>query len=107
MRIEDNPIVVKSFAFAMRIIKLYRYLVEEHKEYTLSRELLISGTHIGKHVKQAISGESSETFVTQMATALRKSSETEYWLQLILFAGYINEKEFESVDATALRFPRC
>ena len=54
----DNPILVKSFAFALRIIKLYRYLVEEHKEYTLSKEILVAGTHIGKHVKEAIYAES-------------------------------------------------
>lgn len=56
----DNPIVSKSFAFALRIIKLCRYLAEEHKEFTLSRELLSSGTNIGRYVKAATSGESSE-----------------------------------------------
>jgi len=55
----DNPILVKSFTFSMRVIKLYRYLVDEHKEYTLSKELLVAGTHIGKHVKEAVNAESS------------------------------------------------
>lgn len=95
----DNPIVSKSFAFALRIVKLSRYLVDEHKEFTLSRELLSAGTNIGKHVKEAISAESQEGFPKYMAMALRRADETEYWLLLIHFAGPINEREFESIEA--------
>lgn len=62
----ENPIVVKSFAFALRIIKLCRLLAEKHKEFTLSRELLSSGTNIGKFVVSAVGGESRESFVTNM-----------------------------------------
>ena len=94
----DNPILVKAFAFAMRIVRLHRYLVDEKKEYTLSKQLLISGTNIGKHVKEAIHGESRERFRLEMGAALRKANEVEYWLQLIHFAGYIDEKEFISMD---------
>jgi len=94
----ENPIVSKSFAFALRIVKLCRYLSEEHKEFTLSRELLSAGTNIGRYVKAASAGESRESFVTNMAKALRRADETEYWLQLIRFAEYINDKEFESVE---------
>lgn len=95
----DNPIVSKSFAFALRIIKLSRYLADEHREFTLSRELLVAGTNIGKHVKEAVSGESSEAFTTFMAKALRRADETEYWLQLIHFAGLVKDREFDSVEA--------
>ena len=95
----NNPILQKSFAFAMRIVKLHRHLVDAHKEYTLSREVLIAGTHIGKHVKEAVSGESDENFIFQMGAAFRKAGETEYWLQLISYAGYISDKEFASLDA--------
>jgi four helix bundle protein len=94
----DNPIIAKSFAFALRIIKLHRYLVEVKKEYTLSKELLIAGTHIGKHAKEAVHGESRERFALEMGAALRKANETEYWLQLVHFGGYIDEKEFLSID---------
>ncbi len=65
----DNPILTKSFAFALRIVRLSRYLADEHKEFTLSRELLSAGTNIGRHVKEAVSGESSEAFITFMARA--------------------------------------
>lgn len=98
----DNPILVKTFAFSMRIIKLYRHLVDEHREYILSKELLVAGTHIGKHVKEAVNAESRQSFTNEMGFALRKASETEYWLQLIHFAEFINEKEFESIDTDRL-----
>ena len=95
----ENPIVVKSFAFALRIIKLCRYLADEHKEFTLSRELLSSETNIGRYVKEAVSGESSEVFTKSMARALQQADVTEYWLQLIHFAELINEREYASIEA--------
>jgi len=95
----DNPIVTKSFAFALRIVKLSRHLADVHKEFTLSREVLSAGTNIGRHIKEAVSGESSEAFVTFMARALRRADETEYWLQLIHFAGLLDEREFDSIES--------
>jgi four helix bundle protein len=75
---KENPILEKSFAFALRIIKLNRYLIEEKKEFVLSKELLVSGTNVGKHIKEAIDGESRQIFISEMAIARRKASETEY-----------------------------
>lgn len=95
----DNPIVSKSFAFALRVIKLTRHLADTHKEFTLSRELLSAGTNIGRHVTEAVSGESNESFTTSMARALRRADETEYWLKLIRFAELINDREFDSIEA--------
>lgn len=92
-------VLEKSFIFALRIVKLYRYLVEDKKEFVLSKELLISGTHIGKHVKEAVNAESRQTFIQEMAIARRKASETEYWLQLLFQADFLNEKEFNSIEA--------
>lgn len=95
----DNPIVVKSLAFALRVVKLCRYLADEHKEFTLSRELLSSGTNIGKFVVSAVGGESRESFTVHMGKALQKADETDYWLKLIHFAELINSKEHESIEA--------
>lgn len=95
---KKNIVVEKSFDFALRIVKLYRYLVDEKNEYTLSKELLLAGTHIGKHVKEAVGAESRDVFVSEFGKARRKASETEYWLQLISHAGLINEREYESIE---------
>ena len=88
----------KSFAFALRIIKLHKYLSEEKSEYVLSKAVLTSGTHIGKYVKEAISGESRQIFIGGMATAFKKASETEYWLELLHASEYLDEKAFVSIN---------
>ncbi len=95
---KENPVLEKSFAFALRIVKLNRYLIEEKKEFVLSKELLVSGTHVGKHIKEAIDGESRQIFINEMAIARRKASETEYWLQLLFQADFLTEKAFNSIE---------
>ena len=91
-------VLEKSINFALRIIKLNRYLIEEKKEYVLSKELLISGTHIGKHIKEAVDAETRSVFVNEMGIARRKASETEYWLQLLFQADFLTEKAFNSIE---------
>jgi four helix bundle protein len=95
---ENNIVLEKSLAFALRIIKLCRYLVEEKKEFVLSKELLVAGTNIGKHVNEAVNAESKEIFVTCFDVARRKSADTNYWLMLLHFGGLISEKEFMSIE---------
>ncbi len=102
----ENPIVAKTFAYALRTIKLYRYLVDEKKEFTMSKELLTSGTHIGKHVMAAVNGESRQRFTSEMGVALRITSENEYWLYLLHFGGYLSEKELESMDADRIEISK-
>ena len=96
---EKNVVLEKSFAFALRIIKLYRHLINEKKEFVMSKELLVAGTNIGRHVKEAVFAESRDMFVSEFGVARRKSADTEYWLQLLLFDGLISEREFGSIDA--------
>jgi four helix bundle protein len=96
---EKNIVLEKSFAFALRIVKLCRYLMEVKKEFVLSKELLVAGTGVGKHVKSAVFAESREVFITEFGVARRKSEDTEYWLQLLFNDGNISEREFESMDA--------
>ncbi len=94
----DNIVLEKSFAFALRIVKLHRYLADEKKEYVLSREVLLAGTQVGRHVKEAVNAESRQVFAAEFGAARRKASETEYWLQLLLHAELIGQKEFDSID---------
>jgi four helix bundle protein len=95
---EKNIVLEKAFAFALRIIKLCRYLVDVKKEYVLSKELLIAGTNIGKHVYEASHAESKDIFISEFGVARRKSADAEYWLRLLLFDGLLSEKEYESID---------
>ena len=94
----ENVVLEKAIKFALRIARLHKYLSEEKHEFVLSKQILLSGTFIGKHVKEATQGESKQDFTHEMSIALKKASETEYWL-LILFQGEIlGEKEYNSIN---------
>ena len=95
---QDNTVVVKSKAFAIRIIRLYQFLQNEKKEYTLSKQLLRSGTSIGANIKEAIRGFSKKDFRFKLGIALKEASETEYWLELLYETEYISEKQFLSTN---------
>ena len=95
---EKNVVLEKSFAFALRIVKLCRYLMEVKKEFVLSKELLVSGTGVGKHVKSAVFAENRDVFISEFGVARRKSEDTEYWLQLLRHDGLLDDREFGSID---------
>ena len=95
----ENVIADKSKAFALRIIRLYRYLRDETHEFTLSRQVLRSGTSIGANVKEAIRGQSPADFYSKMNIALKEASETEYWLELLHESDYIPDDAFQSIYA--------
>lgn len=94
---KDNLIVDKSKSFALRIIKLYKYLCSEKNEYVLSKQLLRSGTSIGANIKEAIRGQSKADFVFKLNISLKEASETEYWLELLHESDYITYAQFESI----------
>lgn len=96
---QDNVIVDKSKAFALRIIKLYKYLCNEQNEYVLSKQILRSGTSIGANVKEAIRGQSKPDFYAKLNIALKEASETEYWLELLHESEYIEPNAFQSIYA--------
>ena len=87
----------KSYKFALRIIKLYRHLTEEKKEYVLSKQILRCGTSIGANVKEALQGESKNDFIHKLSISLKEASETEYWLNLLHDSNYISTKSFQSI----------
>ena len=93
----ENIILVKSKAFAIRIVKLSKYLNDCKKEYVLSKQILKSGTSIGANVKEAVRGQSKADFYAKMNIALKEASETEYWLEILNETDYIENDLFESV----------
>ena len=96
---KENVVVEKSFEFAVRIVKLYKYLTRTQKEYVLSKQLLRSGTSIGANVSEAQRGQSKADFIAKMSIALKEANETQYWMQLLYETKYITEKEFESIHS--------
>ena len=93
----NNVIVDKSTRFALRVIRLYKYLCSEKKEFVLSKQVLRSGTSIGANVKEALRGQSKPDFYAKMNIALKEASETEYWLELLHESEYIEESHFKSI----------
>jgi len=94
---KENIVRDRSMAFAIRVVRLYKYLCEERKEYVLSKQLLRSGTSVGANVKEAIRGQSKADFSAKMNIALKEISETEYWLELLFETEYLSETQFKSI----------
>ena len=90
---KDNVIEDKSFAFAVKIVKLYKYLCEEKREFVLSKQVLRSGTSVGANVSEALQGQSKRDFLMKMNIALKEISETKYWLRLLRATDYISDQE--------------
>ncbi|MEE2001492.1 four helix bundle protein [Alkalimonas sp. MEB108] len=90
---ESNCIVTMSFDFAVRVVKLQQFLVKEHKEYVLSKQLLRSGTSIGANVNEAQSGQSKADFIAKMSIASKEARETKYWLELLSETGYLDKTQ--------------
>lgn len=89
----------KSFSFALRIIKISKYLNEQKKEYVLSKQVLRSGTAVGALIREAEQGESKADFIHKLAIALKEAKETEYWLALLFHSDYVEEKSYLSINA--------
>jgi len=93
----DNQIVTDTKAFAVRIIKLYKYLTEEKKEFVISKQVLRSGTSIGANISESVFAQSRMDFVSKMSIALKEANETKYWLELLVETDYLTEEQYKSV----------
>ena len=89
----ENAVEEKSFAFALEIVKIYRILSSEKKEFVLSRQVLISGTSIGANVSEAQQAQSQADFISKMNIALKEAYETRYWLRLLCGSGFMDQNE--------------
>ena len=87
----------KSYAFALRIIKLFEYLQEEKKEFILSKQVLRSGTAIGALISESKYAQSKADFINKLSVALKEASETNYWLDLLNDSEYITKKMYNSI----------
>ena len=93
----DSVILKRSKAFALRIIKLYKYLNDVKREHLLSKQLLRCGTSIGANVKEAIYAQSKADFTAKLFIAQKECAETEYWLELLYESDYMSKSEFDSI----------
>ena len=95
---KDNVLHEKSYTFAIRIVRLNKYLTSQKKEYILSNQILRSGTSIGALVSESKFAQSSPDFINKLSISLKEANETHYWINLLKDTDYIDIKMFKSLE---------
>lgn len=98
---KDNIIQDKTFAYAIHIVDLLKYLISDKKEFVLSKQLVRSGTSIGANIEEAIGGASEKDFLHKLTISYKEARESIYWLKLLHATDYISETEFKSLHNDA------
>ena len=98
----ENIIKTKSFEFALRIVKLYKFLCFEKKEFVLSKQLLRSGTSVGAMIRESEHAQSKADFIHKLAIAQKEANESDYWLELLFQSDYLSENQFQSLKSDIL-----
>lgn len=97
MKEKPNIILEKSYNFSLRIVKMYKFLTQEQKEFILAKQVLRSGTSVGANINEAQSAESKSDFIHKMGIALKELRETRYWLNLLKDSEYLPKDAFNSI----------
>ncbi len=95
----ENIVQEKSYAFALRIVKAYKYIAEEKKEFVLSKQLLRCGTSVGANIEEAIGDQTPKDFFSKLNISYKEARETMYWLRLLKDSNILNDKESDSLMA--------
>ncbi len=103
---KENLLIDKSILFAARIIKLHQYLIKNHRETIISKQIVRSGTSIGANINEANYGQSKADFIAKMHIALKETAETEYWLKLLALSEYISTEMSGSLLSDCLEIKR-
>ena len=98
---KDNTILIKSKAFAIRIVRMYKWLTQEQREFVLSKQCLRSGTSIGANVHEGMMARSKAEFIAKLQIAVIEAHETKYWLELLYETEYISKEMNDSI------YPEC
>ena len=96
---KKNILKDKSYKFALRMVKLFQYLLNEKKEYVLSKQILRSGTSVGANIEEAYQGESKADFIHKLSIANKEAFETHYWLRLLRDSGFLEVRSADSLLA--------
>ena len=99
---KENLIRDKTFTFAIRIVNLYQYLCSSKEEFTLSKQLLRSGTSVGAMVREAEHAETKKDFIHKMAIAQKEINETIYWLELLKATEFLTTEQYDSINTDAV-----
>jgi four helix bundle protein len=94
---KENVLYEKSLKFAIRMVRLYQYLVNDKKEFVMSKQLIRSGTAIGALIRESKHAESKSDFIHKLHIALKEANETDYWIILLKETDFISQVEFDSL----------
>ena len=94
---EKSPLQTKSYFFAIRIVKMRKHIIERHKEFNITNQILRSGTAIGALVREAEFAQSPQDFINKLSIALKEGNETYYWLNILHDTDYLSEEAFNSM----------
>ena len=92
----------KSKEFAIRIVKLHKYLRDEKHEFIMSKQLLRCGTSVGANLSEALYGISRKAFLAKTSISLKECAETKYWLELLYKTDYLSDSEYNSINSDCL-----
>jgi four helix bundle protein len=90
---KENVIQIKSYAFAIKIVNICKFLQAEKKEYILSKQLIRSGTSIGANIEEAIGGQSRKDFFAKLTISYKEARETKYWIRLLTDTNYLTKEQ--------------
>ena len=96
---KENILLEKSFAFAVRVVNAYKYLIEEKREFVMSKQFLRCGTSIGANAEEAIGGQSKADFISKLSIAYKEGRETKYWIRLLYATEYFDATQANSLLA--------
>lgn len=86
---KENILLDKTFAFSVRVVNAYKYLLEEHREFVISKQFLRSGTSIGANAEEAIGAQSRNDFLSKLSIAYKEARETKYWIRILQTTGFL------------------
>lgn len=92
-----NILKDKSYSFAIEVVRLSQYLVNDKKEYVISKQILRSGTSVGALIREAEFGQSRKDFISKMSISLKEANETDYWISILKDTGYIDEDKYNQL----------
>lgn len=103
---EQNVIEIKSKAFAIRIIRMYKWLTENKREYVLGKQCLRSGTSIGANIREGLHSQSKAEFLAKLQNSIKEANETLYWLELLYETDYITKEMYNSIYPECVEFAK-
>ena len=95
---ENNQIALESRSFAIRIVNLYKFLIDVKKEFVMSKQILRCGTSVGANISESVFAQSRQDFISKLSISLKEASETKFWLDILHETDFITDSQFESLN---------